>query len=168
MLRVSAEWAGRDQCCCAFLPPPLLLLVAVWCADLDVGDACDGEHAADEEARQDVVVVQVLAQPHLDLQQVSASRLSIPVYEAAGSSDGATAPRSHLDEVILGCAGPLLRPCWRRHSCPAGIHGSREGNSCCCPVTAASKPKETSQLAWAFLLSCRDLIYCHLPNDALC
>lgn len=54
----------------SFLPPPLLLvLLAVWCADLDVGDACDGEHAADEEARQDVVVVQVLAQPHLDLRQ---------------------------------------------------------------------------------------------------
>lgn len=39
----------------------------VCCAHLDVRDARDGEHAADEEAGQDVVVVQVVTQPHLDL-----------------------------------------------------------------------------------------------------
>jgi len=33
----------------------------------DVGDLGDGQHAADEEAGEDVVVVHVVAQPHLDL-----------------------------------------------------------------------------------------------------
>lgn len=35
---------------------------------LDVGDSGDSKHAANEEAGQDVVMIPVSTQPHLDLQ----------------------------------------------------------------------------------------------------
>jgi hypothetical protein len=52
-----------DQPVCCFSVP----------AHLDVRYFGDGEHAAYEETGQHIVVVHILTQPHLDLQQYTAS-----------------------------------------------------------------------------------------------